>query len=109
MSYAIERALEKKEVAKAIMSQISRNELWAIGAKNFISLSTTDFGGLQFDASLFGRKKCKVAIILTAEDLYNVCVFKGKLCDKVVGSARGVFCENLEEVVIEIVEKHFAA
>jgi hypothetical protein len=101
-------AAEKLEVAKTIKSQIKFTELMAIGAKNFLSLSTTDFGGLLFDASLFGRKKCKVAIILTAEDLYNVCVFSGKMCEKVVGSAKGVFCESLEEVVVSIVEKHFA-
>lgn len=101
--------MEKLQVAQTIRSQISTRELLAIGAKNYVSLNTTDFGGLQFDASLFGRKKCKVLIILTGEDLYNVCVFKGKLCEKVVGSAKGVFCEDLTEVVVNIVERNFAA
>ena len=109
MSPTIQNAIEKKEVAKTIISQINRMELMAIGAKNFVSLSSTDFGGVQFDASLFGRKRCKVAIVLTGEDLYNVCVFTGKLCDKVAGSAKGVFCEDLTGVVVELVEKRFAA
>ena len=101
--------MEKLEVAKTIRSQINPMELMAIGAKNYISLNTTDFGGLQFDASFFGRKKCKIVIILTGADLYNVCVFKGKLCEKVVGSAKGVFCEDLTEAVVGIVERNFAA
>lgn len=101
--------MDKMEVAKTIKSQIRWNELFAIGAKNYVSLSSSNFGGLSFDASLFGKKKCKVAIELNGADLYNVCVFKGKMCEKLVGSAAGVFCEDLTDVVVSMVEGHFAS
>lgn len=102
----LEIALEKKQVAQTIKSQIARNELWAIGAKNFISLSSTSFGGLQFDCSLFNAKRCKVLIILTGEDLYNVALYRGpKLIS--CGSAKGVYAEDLTAVVVDLVEKRF--
>ncbi len=104
----LEETLRKKEVAKTIASQFDRNELWAIGAQKLQSLSSSKFGGLMFNASLFGRKKCVVAILLTGDDLYNIAVYIGKnlTC---IGSAKGVFAEDMTCQVVNIVEKRFAA
>ncbi len=109
MSYAIENALEKKEVAKTILSQINRMELMAIGAKNYVSLSSASFGGLQFDASLFGRKQTRVVICLDGNDLYNVAVYK-KTAKGLTrfASAQDVYAENLTDFVVSLVEKRFA-
>jgi hypothetical protein len=105
---ALENAIQKKEIANTIIKQIHRHELCAIGARNLTSMSSTPFGGLMFDAALFGRKKCKVAITLTADDLYDICIFTGPSL-KCFASAKGVFAEDLTEIVVDLVEKRFAA
>ena len=99
--------VEKMEVAKIIKSQISTRELWAIGATNFVSLSSSNYGGLSFKASLFGKKSCVVAIELNAKDLYNVVIFAPRSL-KALGSAQDVYAEDLEGIVVEMVEKRFA-
>lgn len=99
------------EIARTITTQIHKNELWAIGAKNFVALSETAFriGGLQFDASLFGRGRCKVVIELNGKDLYNVTVLTGRQYNQIVAKHVDIFCEDLEYNVVKSVEDRFAA
>jgi hypothetical protein len=98
------------QIATTIKSQISINELWAIGATKFIAIAPSEKydGGLQFQASLFGKKKCTVIILLNGKDLYNIAVFTGSKL-KYVGGAKDVFCENLTYAIVSNVEKYFAS
>ena len=97
------------EIANTIKSQISRTELWAIGAKNFMALPETkeQDGGLQFSASLLGSKNIAVRIVLAWNDTYTVS-FLAPRSGKVLSTLEGVYCDNLESVVIDTVEKRFA-
>ena len=99
------------EIAKIIKSQISTRELMAIGAKDFVAIGQRQGceGGLMFNASLFKAKRCKVVVILTPADLYDVLVLTGRLHDKVFCEYKGIFAEDLEFTVISEVEKRFAA
>ncbi len=99
------------EIARTIISQIRKTELMAIGAKGFTALSRNDLrlGGLMFQASLFGRGKCKVIIELNGRDLYNVTIVTGRAFDKTVSASNDVFCEDLEGFVVAPLEKHWAA
>lgn len=96
------------EIAKTIKSQIIPTELWAIGAKNYVALSESEkaLGGLAFDASLFGKRRCKIIITLNHRDLYNVELQSAKGTQK---ACSDVFCEDLTYSVVKMAEEWFNA
>jgi hypothetical protein len=97
-----------RALATTIKSQIQPMELCAIGATKFVALKERDayLGGLQFNASFFGRKNCKVIILLHASDTYHVAVYAGRSL-KYVGGAKDVYAEDLTGIVVELVEGFF--
>jgi len=97
------------EIAQAIRGQIRTTELWAIGAKNFcvIPAGKQVSGGLVFDASLYGRGRCRVAIGLNGKDLYDVLIMTGRGYTKILAEFKDVFCEDLESFVVGALENKF--
>lgn len=96
------------EIAKTVAEQIGNRRLWALGAKNKIAISErgTVVGGLQFSASLYGKKNCKVIVELTGMDTYNVLLLKPRAY-VVLGKATDIHCEELGELVESMVEHFF--
>jgi hypothetical protein len=95
-------------IAQAVVSQISRNTRWALGFEKMQALGENDkrMGGLFAKASLAGRRKCEVKIELTWGDVYVVTV--SRVSGTVIGMQSDVYCEDLECVVTNLVEAHFA-
>lgn len=94
-------------IANQILEQIPRNEMWAIGAKNYMSYSPTKLhlGGLCFHASLFGKRRCVVHVLLNGRDLYDVKVFTHK--GKLYRESTDIFCEDMACSVLNKVEAFF--
>jgi hypothetical protein len=90
------------QVAQIIHSQISRQILMAIGAKNYVAGSNS----LQFDVSLFGSKKAKIVVKLNAADLYDVSLWNGRTIAK-KAQMKDVFCEDLTNIVEGLAEANF--
>lgn len=95
-------------LATEIKSQINPMELCAIGATQYVAIAPSDkySGGLQFNASFFGRKNCKVIILLDPSDTYHVAVYAGRNL-RYVGGAKDVYAEDLTGVIVEKVETFF--
>lgn len=102
------------EIANTILDQIratDRFALWAWGAKDYIVINEGKLGenfclgGIQFRVS--GMKhKGAVLVRLMANDTYTVeigKVWKGEWKSK--GVAENVYCDNLMEMIDEMVER----
>lgn len=97
------------EIAKIIAEQIGLRRMFAIGATNRIALSESadKRGGLQFKASLFGNRQCKVIVELTHSDTYRVLILKPRAY-VVIADMKDIHCEELGDIIEATVEKHFA-
>jgi len=97
------------QIAQTIAQQIGGRRLMALGAKNRLALSESadKRGGLQFTASLFGRRSCRVIVELTHSDTYRVLVLKPRAY-VVIAKLDDVYCEDLGNLVEFQVEKHFS-
>lgn len=97
------------EIAKTIQAQIGRQILWSIGCQKMIALNETEnrIGGLQFQASLFGKFRCLVVVELNGRDTYRV-----KLCNPRTGAVikeigDDIYADMLGDMVEESVEQYF--
>ena len=97
------------EIAKTVAQQIGSRRLGALGATKKTALRKQDgvLGGLQFSASLFGKKNCQVIVQLKPSDTYTVMLLKPRaympLCE-----ASDIYCEELGQLVESMVEEFFA-
>jgi len=100
---------EAIQIAKTIAEQIGLRRMFALGAKNKIALneSADKRGGLQFSASLFGKRNCKVIVELTHSDTYNVLIL-GPRAYVSIAEMKDIHCEELGDEIEAAVEKHFA-
>ena len=98
------------QIAKTIAAQIGGRTMMALGATKLTALSEGPdrVGGLQFDCSLFGSAKCRVVVVLTGADLYNLQVLYPRN-GKVFQTGAEIFCEEISGEVEMAVEKFFAA
>ena len=97
------------EIAKTIASQIGGRRLKALGAASRVALAPTPAqqGGLEFKASLFGRRQCLVNVALTHRDTYTVSVLKPR-SRSVIARFDDIHCEELGAEIELAVETHFA-
>lgn len=104
-----QKSQEQIEIAQEIQRQIGRNTLMFVGANAFCAmprnLENGVRGGLQFKAS---GKHCKrggrIIIELTTMDEYKVTL--GRITKhqwKELGQADGVYCDNLRDVIEDLI------
>jgi hypothetical protein len=98
------------QIAKTIAEQIGMGRMWAMGAKNRVALNESGgvVGGLQFSASLFGKRQCKVIVQLTAMYTYNLLIIKPRAY-VVIAEMKDIYCEELGDMIEAVVERHFAS
>lgn len=101
---------EQIQIAKIIAEQIGTRRMFALGATQRMALneSADKRGGLQFKASLFGNRQCKVIVELTHSDTYNVLILKPR-AHVVIAEAKDIHCEELGDFIEATVEQHFAS
>lgn len=92
-------------IAKTIISQINaidRRAIWAWGAKDFVNTGT----GLQFKVGGLAKFKGHVHIKLDeGSDLYDIEFYKIRKGEiKVVHDCRGIFADNLVNVIDMVVQ-----
>lgn len=97
------------QIAKTIQSQIGSRRMMALGATKLRAVpgGVGHFGGLNFKASLFGSKQCRVTITLNAADTYDYMVLAAR-SDTVLALGKGLYCDNIGTEIELAVEKHFA-
>ena len=96
-------------IAKTVAEQIGGRRLGALGATKKIALRATDKirGGLQFSASLYGKKQCKVVVELMPADTYRVSLIKPRTL-VVVSKADDIYADEVGPLVESMVEHFFA-
>jgi len=101
--------MDTTTIASTIQRQINFKELMAIGAQTFYALpnTKTHLGGLQFSASLFGKKPVTVKVLLNGCDLYDITINSKLGSKKELLNITDIYCDQLTEIIINNIEKHW--
>lgn len=99
------------EIAKTIQAQIGKQILWAIGCQKMMALNETEnrLGGLQFQASLFGKFRCVVTVELNGRDTYRVKLTNPRTGALIKEVGDDVYADVLGNLIEESVEQYFAS
>jgi hypothetical protein len=94
---------EHTQIAKTIMEQLGGGRFtMMVGAKDYMALSNTDLGGLQFGLKRSPGVKCnRVRITLNAMDTYDVKFIRynsRSMKEEVLNEVEGVYFDQLQTI-----------